>query len=253
MKKKRFNRFELKYRIKAAVADRLAKALLENMVPDPEGDVSGSYAITSLYFDTPGLDFYRAKIEGLKFRRKLRIRRYGQLSASPDAAVTVEIKQRINRTTQKRRVAMSLADAFTLCRGEDAGPFEDPVDAATASEIEYLVRSLSLHPVCTVGYQRAAYMGSSYDPGLRVTFDRALWVRDPKFALTDDGARHTFLPPSEVILEVKANDAVPLWISRMLALHGCEIDRYSKYCEGVRCLRSLLDSDRIPAEEDRNG
>lgn len=248
--KRRFNRFELKYRIPASVAAGLESALRHNMIPDPEGGPTGSYAITSLYYDTTGLDFYRAKMEGLKYRRKLRIRRYGALSDPPVHPVVVEIKQRINRTTQKRRVPMMLDQALALCAGEDVPPFSDPADESAASEVEYLARSLSLHPVCAVGYQRLAFMGSMYDPGLRITFDRAIWVRDPSFVLGDAGPRHVFLPPAEVILEVKANDAVPLWTSRLLALHGCEISRYSKYCEGVRFLRSLVEPARIPGAED---
>ena len=239
MKLKRFNRFELKYQVTAPIADALTKEILENMSPDPEGDPSGRYAVTSLYYDTRDLAFYRAKMEGIKFRRKLRIRRYGPLAVPPDAPVAIEIKQRINRTTQKRRVAMPLADAMALCSGETIAVPEDPSDAATVSEIEFLVRSLALNPVCTIGYQRQAFRGSSYDPGLRITFDRSIWVRDPSYGLLDDGPRHVFLPPALAILEVKANDAVPLWTARMLARHGVEVDRYSKYCQGVRVLRGL--------------
>lgn len=239
MKRKRFNRFELKYQVGAQIAEALTKELLKNMEPDPEGDPSGNYAITSLYYDTRELDFYRAKMEGIKFRRKLRIRRYGPLAAPATAPVAVEIKQRINRTTQKRRVALPIADAFALCSGEPITPPEDKADAATVSEIEFLVRALALNPTCAVGYQRQAFRGSEYDPGLRITFDRSLWVRDPSFGLLDAGPRHVFLPPAEAILEVKANDAVPLWVSRMLARHGVEVTRYSKYCQGVRVLRGF--------------
>ena len=39
-------------------------------------------------------------------------------------------------------------------------------------------------------------------------------------------------------MEVKANDAVPLWVSRMLARHGCEIQRFSKYVAGVSHLQA---------------
>jgi len=249
MKLKRFNRWELKYRIPAQVAAALAQELPGNMTPDPEGDPSGNYAVTSLYYDTRELDFYRSKIEGIKFRRKLRVRRYGPLNAPPGAPVAVEIKQRINRTTQKRRLSMPLADAMALCAGEPIPGFADPKDAETAAEIEYLVRSLALHPVCTVGYQRQAFRGSIYDPGLRITFDRSLWVRDPSFGLLDEGPRHLFLPPDEVILEVKANDAVPLWTARMLARLGCEVTRYSKYCRAVRCLRGLPSVQARSGEE----
>ena len=98
--------------------------------------------------------------------------------------------------------------------------------------------------------RRQALRGSDYDPGLRITFDRALWVRDPSFGLLDPGPRHVFLPPGDVILEVKANDAIPLWTARLLAFHGVEVARYSKYCEGIRVLRGLPLIEAPRAEED---
>src|SRR5699024_6341318 len=62
----------------------------------------------SVYYDTSRLRFYFEKIEGLKFRRKLRIRRYGETGEAADenSPVSVEIKQRVNRVTQKRRVIL---------------------------------------------------------------------------------------------------------------------------------------------------
>ena len=250
MRRSRFNRFELKYGVPARIAERLTLELLANMTPDPEGDATGAYAVTSLYYDTRELDFFRAKKEGIKFRRKLRVRRYGPVGAGGAGDVAVEIKQRINRTTQKRRVELPLEQALALCSGESIATPEDPAEAATVSEIEFLVRSLSLQPVCAVGYQRQAFRGSRYEPGLRVTLDRSLWVRDPSFGLHDAGPRHVFLPAAEAILEVKANEAVPLWTARMLASHGVELVRYSKYCQGVRLLRSLPGIDARGAEKE---
>ena len=52
----------------------------------------GGYPVTSLYYDTQSLRFYWEKIEGLKFRRKLRIRLYGCPSDAVDETpVYVEI------------------------------------------------------------------------------------------------------------------------------------------------------------------
>jgi SPX domain protein involved in polyphosphate accumulation len=45
-----------------------------------------------------------------------------------------------------------------------------------------------------------------------------------------------------VVMEVKANDRVPLWLANLLARHQCPLRRYSKYCNGVARLaeKSLL-------------
>jgi hypothetical protein len=235
---KRFNRFELKYPIKAELADILAAEFSTRVRPDPEGGPSGTYQVTSLYFDTADARFYHAKVDGLKFRRKLRVRRYGTLTADRDFRVTVEVKQRINRTTQKRRLALPIADAIALCEGSLELTFEDPKDEQVASEVHFLTEALVLRPTCTVSYMRQAFMGSIYEPGLRLTFDRGLWCRHPQWGLGPTGPHYVILPPDEVILEVKANDLVPQWVPRLLATHGVTLSRFSKYCAGLRRLRA---------------
>ena len=250
---KRFNRYELKYIVTVEQAEALAEEIRATMVPDSAADPSGVYPVTSLYYDTRGLDFYRAKLDGVRYRRKLRIRRYGPLGRGPLTPVTVEIKQRINRTTQKRRIAMDLEGALELCAGQSERRWAAPDDAAVASEIEFLVRGLALTPACTVSYVRQAFIGSIYEPGLRVTFDRSIWCRHPVYGFQDDGARYAFVPPTRIILEVKANDAVPLWMSRLLARHDCTVARFSKYCSGVAQLRGLLPAHRLRSEEGSDG
>jgi hypothetical protein len=52
---RRFNRFELKYRITARERDAILPVILAHMRPDREGDPSGVYRVTSLYYDTVDL------------------------------------------------------------------------------------------------------------------------------------------------------------------------------------------------------
>jgi SPX domain protein involved in polyphosphate accumulation len=230
---KRFNRFELKYIVRIGTCERLVAEVAEQMSPDRMGE-AGVYPVTSLYYDTADLQFYRSKIDGVKYRRKVRIRLYGPApDPSANPTVMVEIKQRINRTTQKRRVALPLREAYALCRGHLERTWSDERDEAVASEVAYLARSLHLRPTCVVGYVRRAFAGGPFEPGLRLTFDHDLWARPPGDGLLDHGQRYAVLRPELAVLEVKANDAVPLWVSRMLARNGCTLERISKYCAGV--------------------
>ena len=87
-----FNRFELKYLVPRSQLEAIREELTGRMEPDPHAGPSG-YGVWSVYYDTAQLRFYREKIEGLKFRRKLRIRRYGEAlgELSTDGPVSVEI------------------------------------------------------------------------------------------------------------------------------------------------------------------
>ena len=53
-----------------------------------------------------------------------------------------------------------------------------------------------------------------------------------------------------IVMEVKVNDAVPLWVSRMIARHNCSLRRISKYCKGLACLRSTArEAERARSRE----
>ncbi len=79
---RKFNRFELKYLITLQQAEKFKGALRDYMRPDEHGNDNGRYALTSLYFDSPDLRCYWEKEYGIRYRRKLRLRRYegGELS-----------------------------------------------------------------------------------------------------------------------------------------------------------------------------
>jgi hypothetical protein len=241
---RRFNRFELKYVIPASVRDELLLEL-ENRTAADEHGVGGSYEVTSLYYDTDDYAFYRSKIDGIKYRRKLRIRRYGVRTVDENPEVMFEIKQRINRTTQKRRVPLRLRDAYALAAGESVS-IPRAEDALVADEIAYLARTMDLRPSCVVAYVRQAFVGHVYELGLRITFDQAIWCNSGTGGLLDESARHILIPPNMVVMEVKANNAVPLWVSRMLARHRIPLSRFSKYCTAVSCLASLGALRAIP-------
>lgn len=82
---KRFNRYELKYLIHSSRQKEFEADLRRNMVPDPLGAENGSYRVTSLYYDSVDLKCFRSKVDGLNYRRKLRVRLYGDCDARFDA------------------------------------------------------------------------------------------------------------------------------------------------------------------------
>jgi len=179
------------------------------------------------------LDFFWAKIEGIKFRRKLRIRIYVGDDIETCTHGMVEIKQRINRTVQKRRVKLPLGEAEQLCEGKLERNGLDEMDRQVVSEVEYMVRAMHLGPTCITAYRRQAFVGGRYDAGLRITFDTDVRYRTHALGVNLSAENHLVLPPDWCIMEVKANESVPDWVTSLLARHNCQIRRISKYCAGV--------------------
>jgi hypothetical protein len=171
---RKFNRFELKYMITLQQAERFKRALGAFLVPDEHGSTYGRYALASLYYDSPNFRCYHEKMDGIKFRRKLRIRRYETGEEMTDETpVYVEIKQRVDRVTQKRRVSLPYWEALRLCNDRKI-PVHGGSDKAIIDEIYVFAWQYNLRPVSIVRYDRQAYIGTEYDLGLRVTFDTHL-------------------------------------------------------------------------------
>ncbi len=228
-----FNRYELKYTVHASTYRALVRDLVNFMVPDAHGDGDGFYRVTSLYYDSPDLSAYWSKLDGLKYRRKLRLRIYPGADIRQVQRGFVEIKQRTNRTVQKRRLVLPLADAERLCAGQEISSELDAADVVTASEVNYLVRAQHLRPRAIVSYRRRAYVGSRFESGMRLTFDMQLQGRVHALEVAEVARNRYVAPPDWLIMEVKVNDRIPAWMVAMLAKHECQLTRVSKYCTVV--------------------
>ncbi|MFD3366801.1 polyphosphate polymerase domain-containing protein [Streptomyces albidoflavus] len=228
-----FNRFELKYLVPVEQAAQIRDELAERMERDAHSPVGG-YGVWSLYYDTPQLRFYWEKIEGLKFRRKLRIRHYGDLDGVTDASpVCVEIKQRVNRVTQKRRITLPYGVARQLCDGRELVPHSARERAFVEEVLELIVR-LNLRPAAITGYQREALVGRDADTGLRVTLDRRVRGRDRDFHFGTRTPENRFtIPPHLAVMEVKVNERTPYWITDLAARRNLNLVRVSKYVQSI--------------------
>jgi hypothetical protein len=244
-----FNRYEMKYLVPQGVLGGLRDEL-RGRLDDDGYATAGGYGVWSVYYDTTQLRFYWEKIEGLRFRRKLRIRHYGdRFAVDDDTPVFVEIKQRVNRVTQKRRVSVPYGQARRLCDerqmieyGGSGGGF--------LAEVLGLVSGLDLRPIAMTGYQREAYVGRDADLGLRVTLDHRVRGRDRDFHFAADAENRLIIPAALAVLEVKANDRVPYWLTDLTAQLSLSIVRVSKYCQSVEAFgRAPRSAYHVPESE----
>jgi SPX domain protein involved in polyphosphate accumulation len=224
-----FNRFEYKYLVRVETMRLVAEALDGYAVPDPHSDPERGYPVHSLYWDSAELGFFWEKIDGQKYRRKLRFRRYG--GSGP---AYVEIKQRIDRSVQKRRVQMAPDDIARLFgRGHIDSELESAVVDPVAQEALFLCRRYDLRPTMAVLYRRLAFHGV-FEHDLRITFDTRVQY-DPRAM----DIRETFetgkyaVDPRLAVMEIKFNHAVPQWLLALAARHQIELVRFSKYCAAI--------------------
>lgn len=225
---KHFNRFELKYLVPHERVPEIVAALSEHVHPDPHSRGETGYPIHSVYWDSAGLTFFWEKIEGLKYRRKLRIRRYGD-----SENVFLEIKQRVDRTLQKRRVPWPLArlDEIESPEALDERLGDDP--DPTASEILFLRRHHALRPTMGISYRRRAFLANT-ETDLRVTFDSRIQYHAAEPSLRDLPEHGRYVVDPELsVMEIKFGHSVPLWLCKLVAKSDLQMVRLSKYCSAV--------------------
>ena len=245
----RFNRYEIKYFLPETQIPEFREKVRSRMGEDSNKN-NQSKRITSLYYDTSDLKFYWEKIEGLRFRRKLRIRVYGEPETINDeSAVFVEIKQRVNRVTQKRRISLPYAQARMLC-DERTDPNNASVRQAFVNEVLTLCQMADLKPMVITTYHREAYVGIDADLGLRITIDHRVQGRDRDFYLGISAENKFIVPQHLSIIEVKANERVPTWFTDLAAEMSLDVIRVSKYCKAIEAnskgVRGLFHARSFP-------
>jgi len=250
---RKFNRFELKYLITLQQAEKFKNALRAFLLPDEHGNNNGRYTLTSLYYDSPDLRCYWEKENGIKFRRKLRIRHYetGEVFTE-DTPVFLEIKQRVDRVTQKRRAIVAYGDALRLCNDRQI-PEHASEDKTVIEEIYSFLWQYNLRPVSIVRYDRQAFIGTEYDIGLRVTFDTALSFQTYPLHLHEQSSGLLMMPANRVVMEIKFNERIPYWLTEMIAAHNLQVLRVSKYCRSIEAAQNMpsLCWRNLPAESSR--
>ncbi|MBE0697440.1 MAG: polyphosphate polymerase domain-containing protein, partial [Anaerolineaceae bacterium] len=215
------------------------------MLPDNHGDVHGAYYLSSLYYDSPNHHCYWEKVNGIPFRRKLRIRRYETTERlNEKTPVYVEIKKHIVQVVQKRRVLLPWTSARLLCN-ERKAPAHDSSEDGVVGEILNMIRQFDLRPTSLIRYSRQALDGIDKDSNLRVTFDRDLtYHTNPtqpfKLGLKQDqtGLLPLF-PANLVIIEIKVNERIPGWLAGLVSQHDLEPVSFSKYCRSIEIAQDL--------------
>ncbi len=214
-----FERHELKFLINEWQRRFLEQALRERIVPDPHGEST----VCNVYYDTPDFRLIRASLEKPVYKEKLRLRSYGP--ALPDDSVFLELKKKYRGIVYKRRISVTEQEAVDFLNGAASLPEESQI----SREIDYFVQFYQdLGPAMYLSYDRAAFF-SREDPDLRVTFDKKIRWRTEDLRLSEKPGGASILAPGQSLMEIKAADAIPLWLVDLLNEGQIRQISFSKY------------------------
>lgn len=216
-------RYEMKYILSPEQTTFLKEKLVGHMVLDKYGLTS----IASLYYDTPDYRLIRASIEKPPFKEKIRLRSYGL--ATDDSPVFLELKRKTKKIVYKRRVASTIPNVEAFFRGDG----EICADGQIAREITYFRDYYKrLVPSCLVIYDRNAYFEPNGDLRLTIDYNPRYRVKDLNLSTSMEGI--SLLKEGYAILEVKVQQAMPLWLSAILAEGKIYKTSFSKYGEAYK-------------------
>ena len=212
------SRIEMKYILDQEQTELFKKSLQGHMKVDQYGLTS----IASLYFDTPDYRLIRTSIEKPAFKEKIRLRSYGM--ASDSSPVFLELKRKANGIVYKRRVQTTIPEIEAFFDHDSA----ICADGQIAREISYFRNYYgTLIPSCLIIYDRLAYKEDNGD--LRLTIDANPRYRVEKLNLTTSMEGTHLLSEGYTILEIKVQEAMPLWLSRILDELKIYVSSFSKY------------------------
>lgn len=236
-------RFEYKYFVPYAKLDQLRAMIGPFMELDKNAkEHGGEYTVRSIYFDTPDLECYFAKITGIKRRNKVRLRGYN--GDGDEGTVFFEIKTKVDEPLYKNRAPMTYDKAKKVLHGDPVDELITPTQKIpqareNARLFLYQLYARRMQPVVTVVYEREPFQFIFKDPenDLRITFDKNLrGIAYP--ALEDLYNEEQALPidRTHFIMEIKFNRYLPFWVKSMITSLGLTKGPASKYALCVEAL-----------------
>jgi hypothetical protein len=233
-----FRRFELKFYLSESMIPRIRELSAPYVQRDPFAaqTPNGQYTVRSIYYDSPDMHFYHEKLDGVKTRKKLRIRSYSQVDGTCSDRVWFEIKRKVNRLSLKERASIPLEQLDIVLQESIPAAILDDLDFRARTVLDkykYNMRSRGLKPIVLVIYEREPFVGRDR-PSNRLTLDRKMrsgFNPTSSDLFTNDGLRQ--IETDRFVLEMKFDDRMPAWMARIIQELNLRSQAYSKFCVGI--------------------
>ena len=180
--------------------------------------------VNNIYLDTPEMDYYYENVSGVKDRRKVRIRWYGDLFG-PVRKPSLEFKIKDGLVGTKKIYPFP---DFALDEGFDRATFREILSGSDLpQQIRYYLRDLE--PVVVNRYYRWYY--ATTDGRYRVTVDTEMsfyHIEGMK-----NSFRHRQVNYSNLVVELKYDAQHDSQAGRVAQFFPFTVSKNSKYVEGI--------------------
>jgi hypothetical protein len=219
-----FERYEEKYLVCAEQGAEFKKLILRHMEPDQYGE----YLVQNLYYDTENWDVVRASTQKPLYKEKMRLRCYNM--PHTNSKLFLELKKKFAGIVYKRRIAIP----FTALSSRSVHDVVKEENSQIARELDFYLNQHDVFQRMYIAYRRIAFTSTAQQSsteceGLRVTFDSDIRFRLDHLDYANPDNGYGILPQGTMVMEIKTQGGVPLWMARSLAENRIFPMAFSKY------------------------
>tara|TARA_B100001057_G_scaffold446114_1_gene484386 strand:+ start:19562 stop:20296 length:735 start_codon:yes stop_codon:yes gene_type:complete len=235
-----FFRYEFKYIISNLIREKIKKDISYFMKIDKYAQINEGekYFVRSLYFeDYHNSNFYE-KIDGVRNRRKYRLRTYSNYEKNNNL-IFLEQKSRLENHVTKYRKKIDNSHIDLFYNNNRVFDLLNNYDDALTRSFLYDYTKKNIRPKVLVDYYRTPYI-SNFDMNFRLTIDQNIIVsRSNKLFNSYNRKINSLLDHS--ILEIKFKRRIPAWFHKIIMGYNLERISISKFVLGIKYTKLARD------------
>ena len=228
-----FTRYEFKYLINNNIADIIYKDSLNFMEQDNFAKEKNGYFVRSLYFDNSEYDNFFEKVDGIKYRKKFRIRTYNK-TKNKNNLIYLEAKGRVQDRVFKKRFQINNNDLNLFYNKDKINTLLTKYKKnLLIHEFIFDVMRKNISPRILIDYKRRPLI-NKHGLYFRLTFDSDLRSSKTKSLFQENNFfKSNKCKPGYTILEVKFERSIPVWFHRTIQAYDLRRQSISKFVYGV--------------------
>ena len=228
-------RYEFKYILNKKISDQIEKEARNFMIYDGHvnKELDNKYFVRSLYFENNFSSNFYEKADGMKIRRKYRLRTYSNIF-DPKVPIFFEVKGRISERTYKKRINIKnkYLNLF-LSQSQNFNLLNLYPNNEMIRNFIFDSFRKNLKPLILVDYKRRPYI-NKFGLYFRLTFDTNLLSSKTNNLFSNDKYSSWLeCKAGYTILEVKFDRSIPAWFHRIIQCYNLKRKSISKFVIGM--------------------
>jgi hypothetical protein len=231
-----FSRYEFKFLLDKKKTELIEKESSHFMKFDDNVNkkLDNRYFVRSLYFDNINSSNFYEKVDGMKIRKKYRLRTYSKVNNSSNL-IFLEMKGRLNQRTYKNRTKINSNDLDIFFDKRKYPMLLDIYGRDNLVINNFLFDSFrkNIFPRVLIDYRRRPYINQN-GLNFRLTFDSEIMsTKTDKLFDKDNLLSWEECRAGYTVLEVKFERSITPWFHRIIQNFNLERLSISKFVMGI--------------------